>query len=303
MHRARPVRTRPCSRTHPGPVASSLVGERYEVEVGAVAQAAATAWRAPRGPRAVRTPRPARREDRRPGHRGRGRLALPAGRRGADPEPVQGPGRGPRAPSPDPASAAAATGSTPSPARSAASRARSSPSSSSAGRPHARGGGLGRHGRCRPRATSSRPARSRRGAPACSTPSTTRASAGLRKHRSHDVQLIDHCMIASPGVTELGIEKREWPQLASVEAIAAIGLARPPGRPDTAAGRQPAPGGTGQAGLGPPGRGKDGESTGCTAAPSSASAPTAAPSASAGRLLAGPPAGPRHAGEGRACRA
>ncbi|MCC3776068.1 class I SAM-dependent RNA methyltransferase [Streptomyces sp. UNOB3_S3] len=47
--------------------------------------------------------------------------------------------------------------------------------------------------------------------------------AGLRKHRSHEVQVIDHCMIAAPGVTELGIEKREWPQIASVEAIAATG--------------------------------------------------------------------------------
>ncbi|CAM5373779.1 class I SAM-dependent RNA methyltransferase [Streptomyces abikoensis] len=49
--------------------------------------------------------------------------------------------------------------------------------------------------------------------------------AGLRKHRSHEVQVIDHCMIAAPGVTELGIEKREWPQIASVEAIAASGSA------------------------------------------------------------------------------
>ncbi|MDQ0845592.1 class I SAM-dependent RNA methyltransferase [Streptomyces sp. V1I6] len=47
--------------------------------------------------------------------------------------------------------------------------------------------------------------------------------AGLRKHRSHDVQPIDHCLIAAPGVSELGIEKREWPQIASVEAIAATG--------------------------------------------------------------------------------
>ncbi|MER7398063.1 TRAM domain-containing protein [Streptomyces sp. NPDC000151] len=46
---------------------------------------------------------------------------------------------------------------------------------------------------------------------------------GLRKHRSHDVQPIDHCMIAAPGVSELGIEKREWPQIATVEAIAASG--------------------------------------------------------------------------------
>ncbi|MEU0393564.1 class I SAM-dependent RNA methyltransferase [Streptomyces sp. NPDC006208] len=46
---------------------------------------------------------------------------------------------------------------------------------------------------------------------------------GLRKHRSHDVQPIDHCMIAAPGVTELGIEKQDWPQMETVEAIAAIG--------------------------------------------------------------------------------
>ncbi|MFF4367976.1 class I SAM-dependent RNA methyltransferase [Streptomyces sp. NPDC001594] len=46
---------------------------------------------------------------------------------------------------------------------------------------------------------------------------------GLRKHRSHDIEPIDHCMIAAPGVTELGIEKRTWPAMASVEAIAASG--------------------------------------------------------------------------------
>ncbi|MET7901805.1 TRAM domain-containing protein [Streptomyces sp. NPDC005355] len=46
---------------------------------------------------------------------------------------------------------------------------------------------------------------------------------GLRRHRSHEVEPVDHCLIAAPGVTELGIEKREWPQIASVEAIAATG--------------------------------------------------------------------------------
>ncbi len=49
--------------------------------------------------------------------------------------------------------------------------------------------------------------------------------AGLRKHRSHEVEIIDRCLIAAPAVTELGIEKREWPQIASVEAIAATGSA------------------------------------------------------------------------------
>ncbi|MFF3460374.1 class I SAM-dependent RNA methyltransferase [Streptomyces sp. NPDC002730] len=51
----------------------------------------------------------------------------------------------------------------------------------------------------------------------------TEGRAGLRKHRSHDVQPIDHCMIAAPGVTELGIEKQDWAQMATVEAIAATG--------------------------------------------------------------------------------
>ncbi|MFH8349918.1 class I SAM-dependent RNA methyltransferase [Streptomyces sp. NPDC018045] len=46
---------------------------------------------------------------------------------------------------------------------------------------------------------------------------------GLRKHRSHEVQPVDHCLIAAPGVSELGIEKRDWPQIATVEAIAATG--------------------------------------------------------------------------------
>ncbi|MGX2994055.1 class I SAM-dependent RNA methyltransferase [Streptomyces sp. JNUCC 64] len=47
--------------------------------------------------------------------------------------------------------------------------------------------------------------------------------AGLRRHRSHDVEPVDHCMIAAPGVTELGVEARQWPGMASVEAIAATG--------------------------------------------------------------------------------
>ncbi|WP_329137448.1 class I SAM-dependent RNA methyltransferase [Streptomyces sp. NBC_01476] len=47
--------------------------------------------------------------------------------------------------------------------------------------------------------------------------------AGLRKHRSHEVEVIDHCLIAAPEVTELGVEARSWPQIASVEAIAATG--------------------------------------------------------------------------------
>lgn len=47
--------------------------------------------------------------------------------------------------------------------------------------------------------------------------------AGLRRHRSHEVEPIEHCMIAAPGVSELGIERREWPGMESIEAIAATG--------------------------------------------------------------------------------
>ncbi|WP_130797207.1 class I SAM-dependent RNA methyltransferase [Streptomyces otsuchiensis] len=47
--------------------------------------------------------------------------------------------------------------------------------------------------------------------------------AGLRRHRSHEVEPIDRCLIAAEAVTELGIESREWPQIAGVEAIAASG--------------------------------------------------------------------------------
>ncbi|GGS15274.1 putative RNA methyltransferase [Streptomyces aureoverticillatus] len=47
--------------------------------------------------------------------------------------------------------------------------------------------------------------------------------AGLRRHRSHEVEPIDHCMIAAEGVTELGVEQRDWSGMESVEAIAATG--------------------------------------------------------------------------------
>ncbi|PBC79803.1 tRNA/tmRNA/rRNA uracil-C5-methylase (TrmA/RlmC/RlmD family) [Streptomyces sp. TLI_235] len=52
-------------------------------------------------------------------------------------------------------------------------------------------------------------------------PETGRA--GLRKHRSHDVQPVDRCLIAAEGVTELGVESREWQGVAAIEAIAATG--------------------------------------------------------------------------------
>jgi tRNA/tmRNA/rRNA uracil-C5-methylase (TrmA/RlmC/RlmD family) len=47
--------------------------------------------------------------------------------------------------------------------------------------------------------------------------------AGLRRHRSHDVEPIDRCLIAAPGVRELGVEARHWPDTAAVEAVSASG--------------------------------------------------------------------------------
>ena len=47
--------------------------------------------------------------------------------------------------------------------------------------------------------------------------------AGLRAHRSHDVIDIGTCLIAHPGISDLGIPARRWPATASVEALAATG--------------------------------------------------------------------------------
>ncbi len=47
--------------------------------------------------------------------------------------------------------------------------------------------------------------------------------AGLRRHRSHAVEPVERCLIATEGVRELGVEQRSWPDVATVEAIAATG--------------------------------------------------------------------------------
>ena len=47
--------------------------------------------------------------------------------------------------------------------------------------------------------------------------------AGLRKSRSHDIVPVDACAIASPGVEEVGVERRSWAGVAGVEVIAATG--------------------------------------------------------------------------------
>ena len=47
--------------------------------------------------------------------------------------------------------------------------------------------------------------------------------AGLRKSRSHDVVPVEACLIAAPGVEEVGVEARDWTGVAGVEVIAATG--------------------------------------------------------------------------------
>jgi len=49
--------------------------------------------------------------------------------------------------------------------------------------------------------------------------------AGLRAHRSHEVVDIGQCLIAHPGITDLGIPARRWPATVSVEALVATGSA------------------------------------------------------------------------------
>ncbi|MGW0228477.1 class I SAM-dependent RNA methyltransferase [Actinopolymorpha singaporensis] len=43
---------------------------------------------------------------------------------------------------------------------------------------------------------------------------------GFRRHRSHDIEPVDECLIAHPEVERLGIERRRWPGAARVEGIA-----------------------------------------------------------------------------------
>ncbi|WP_026400655.1 class I SAM-dependent RNA methyltransferase [Actinomadura rifamycini] len=42
---------------------------------------------------------------------------------------------------------------------------------------------------------------------------------GLRKHRSHDIEPIDECLIAHPGVELMGIERKRWPGASGVEGV------------------------------------------------------------------------------------
>ena len=43
---------------------------------------------------------------------------------------------------------------------------------------------------------------------------------GLHQHRSHELQLLTECLIASPGVEALGVERMEWPGITDLEVFA-----------------------------------------------------------------------------------
>jgi tRNA/tmRNA/rRNA uracil-C5-methylase (TrmA/RlmC/RlmD family) len=43
---------------------------------------------------------------------------------------------------------------------------------------------------------------------------------GLRRHRSHDIEPVDHCLIAHPEVERLGVERHRWPGTERIEAVA-----------------------------------------------------------------------------------
>jgi tRNA/tmRNA/rRNA uracil-C5-methylase (TrmA/RlmC/RlmD family) len=47
--------------------------------------------------------------------------------------------------------------------------------------------------------------------------------AGLRAHRSHEVIDVGECLIAHPAVTDLGLTRRRWSGVASVEGVVAAG--------------------------------------------------------------------------------
>lgn len=46
---------------------------------------------------------------------------------------------------------------------------------------------------------------------------------GLRKHRSHDLEYVDRCVIAHPGVEMIGIERHLWPGASGVEGVVSAG--------------------------------------------------------------------------------
>ena len=46
---------------------------------------------------------------------------------------------------------------------------------------------------------------------------------GLHRHRSHEVEPVDRCLIAHPLLEQVGAEHRSWPGAQAVEVVAAVG--------------------------------------------------------------------------------
>jgi tRNA/tmRNA/rRNA uracil-C5-methylase (TrmA/RlmC/RlmD family) len=46
-------------------------------------------------------------------------------------------------------------------------------------------------------------------------------SVGFRRHRSHSVETVEECLIASPGVTDVGVTSYRWPGAAELEVVCA----------------------------------------------------------------------------------
>ena len=46
---------------------------------------------------------------------------------------------------------------------------------------------------------------------------------GLHRHRSHEIEPIDGCLIAHPLVEALGIERQPWPGVSAIKVVAAVG--------------------------------------------------------------------------------
>jgi tRNA/tmRNA/rRNA uracil-C5-methylase (TrmA/RlmC/RlmD family) len=72
--------------------------------------------------------------------------------------------------------------------------------------------------------------------------------AGLRAHRSHQVVDVGRCLIAHPGITDLGVPAHPWPNTSSVEALVspssghrALILTPAPSRADPPPSRLPRP--------------------------------------------------------------
>ena len=47
-----------------------------------------------------------------------------------------------------------------------------------------------------------------------------RGRVGLHKHRSHELQPVDRCLIASAAVEAVGVESHEWPGVEDLEVFA-----------------------------------------------------------------------------------